>query len=358
MSLRSLLKKEFHWSKHNALALVFVLLLLPAFFASASVVFGTVVPRDAPIAVTPESENVTDQELSIITGAFQPFSDPKRVDSPDEAERMLRRESVYAIVQVPPDITDADNDNASFVLTVDGSITPFERPSRAIRAIMARALDDAPFLEADISVRRAVVGSENSLSEYLVPSFLLAIIMLFAFTYVPYNLAKEDNVLDRIRAESSLETLVLSKLIYFSVLMLVPIVVFQGAAAFFGYATTALSLGSVLTLLLTFFYLAAVSTTVMILLRFGTLGRFVNVVILLGVAAFSGLAFPVGYLSPVRKAIIRADPVHYSTIMTRSFMLKDAELSLFSDWLLALSGFVVLTLACVKLSAVYYRRTT
>jgi ABC-2 type transport system permease protein len=357
MSLRSLLRKELHWSRHNLGALLFVLLLLPAFFASTSLVFGTVVPRDAPVAVTPESEAVTEDELGIIAGAFEPFSDPKLVDTPAEAERMLRRESVYAVVRVPPDITNASNDNATFLLTVDGSITPFERPSRVIRFVMEDALDDAPFLDADISVRRQVIGSENSLSEYLIPSFLLAVLILFAFTYVPYNLAREADVLDRIRAESSLEALIASKLVYFTLLMLVPILVFQAAAAAFGYTATPLSVGTVLTLLLTFVYLAAISMTVMVLLRFGSLGRFVNVVLLLGVVSFSGLAFPVGYLSPIRKAIIRAVPVHYSAIITRSLMLKDVDLALFADWLAGLAGFAALTLVALKLGAVYYRRS-
>jgi len=356
MSLLSLLRKELHWSRHNALALLFVLLLLPGFFAASSAVFGTVLPEDAPIAVTPENDRVTDDDLQVIVGAFQPFSDPTVAESPAAAERMLRRESVYAVVQVPPDITDPAAE-ATFVLTVDGSITPFERPSRAIRAFMQRALNDAPFLEARISVEREVIGTENSLSEYLVPSFLLAVVVLFAFTYVPYNLAKEAPVLDRIRAEASLEALVAAKLLYFGALMTVPVVVFQVAAAYFGYAADALSVGVVAVLVLTFLYLAAISTAVMLLFRFGPLGRFVNVVLLLAVAAFSGLAFPVGYLSPLRKAIIRSVPVHYSGIVTRSLMLKDVDLALFADWLAGLAGFALLTFLGLKLSVVYYRRT-
>jgi ABC-2 type transport system permease protein len=95
----------------------------------------------------------------------------------------------------------------------------------------------------------------------------------------------------------------------------------------------------------------------MVLLRFGTLGRFVNVVLLLGLLGFSGLAYPVGYFSPLRKEVVRMVPTHYSMIITRSSMQKGLGLGLFADWLLGLVGLTLLALTALKLSAVYYRRT-
>jgi len=355
MSLVALLRKEFHWSKHNLLALAFVLLLLPAFFVYASTAFQTVIPRDTPVAVVPQDENVSAADVAMVGAGLSAFADPVPADSPADAERMLRRESVYAIVQVPPDIDDPDNDDATFVLTVDGSIVPFTEPSKAIRTIMEFRLDRA--LDADVTVERRVVGPDNSLPEYLVPIFLMAVVMLFAFTYVPYNLAREAAVLDRLRAESSLEAVVGAKLVYFSLLMAVPILVFQAVAGFLGYAVDAFTLGALLALVLTFVALAAVSMTVMVLSRFGTLGRFVNVVLLLGAVGFSGLAYPVGYFSPLRKELVRMVPTHYAMIVTRSSMQKGLGAGLFADWLAGLAGFALLALLGLKLAAVYYRRT-
>jgi ABC-2 type transport system permease protein len=355
MSLVSLLKKEFHWSKHNLLALAFILLLLPTLFAYTSIAFQTVIPRDAPVAVVPQDETVSESDMTIVEGGVAAFADPTVADDRDEAERMLRRESVYAVVQVPPDITDPGNSNATFVLTVDGSIVPFKEPSKAIRSVMAFQLDQ--FLDADVNVERRVIGPDNSLSEYLVPIFLLVVIQLFAFTYVPYNLAKESAVLDRLRAESSLEAVVGAKLVYFTLLMLVPILVFQAAAAYLGYAVNSLAVGAILTLLVTFVFLAAISMSVMVFLRFGTLGRFVNSVLLLGLLGFSGLAYPVGYFSPLRKEVVRMVPTHYSMIITRSSMQKGLGPGLFADWLLGLAGVAVLSLVVLKLSAVHYRRS-
>ena len=355
MSLIALLRKEFHWSKHNLLALAFVLLLLPAFFVYASTAFQTVIPRDTPVAVVPQDETVSAADVATVGAGLSAFADPVPADSPADAERMLRRESVYAIVQVPPDIDDPDNDDATFVLTVDGSVVPFTEPSKAIRTIMEFRLDRA--LDSEVTVERRVVGPDNSLPEYLVPIFLMSVVMLFAFTYVPYNLAREAAVLDRLRAESSLEAVIGAKLVYFSLLMAVPVVVFQTVAAFLGYAVDAFAPGALLVLLLTFVTLAAVSMTVMVLLRFSMLGRFVNVVLLLGAVGFSGLAYPVGYFSPLRKELVRMVPTHYAMIVTRSSMQKGLGPGLFADWLAGLAGFALLALLGLKLAAVYYRRT-
>jgi hypothetical protein len=181
--------------------------------------------------------------------------------------------------------------------------------------------------------------------------------MLFAFTYVPYNLSGESAVLDRLRAESSLEAVVGAKLLYFTLLISVPILVFQGAAAYLGYAVNSLAVGAVVALFLTFLALAALSMTVMVLVRFRTIGRFVNVVLLLGVVGFSGLAYPVGYFSPLRKELVRLVPTHYAMIVTRSSMQKGLGVALFADWLAGLAGFALLALVALKLAAVYYRRS-
>jgi ABC-2 type transport system permease protein len=356
MSLRALLRKEVHWSRHRVLALLFLLLVLPATFAATTVAFQHVIPRDAPVAVTPQNDEVTEDDLTIVTGAITLFSDPELAPSTAEATERLRREEVYAIVEVPPRITDPDQTDARFVLYVDGSIVPFTEASKAIRNVMEFYLNR--FLGADVTVERVVVGSPNTLSEFLIPVFLMAIVMLFALTYVPYNLATEAAVLDRLRVTSSLEAVVGAKLAFFTVLTLVPIVVFQLLATWLGYPVNALAPGSVLALLLTFVILAAVSSAVMIVTRFSTVGRFVNVVLLFGLLAFSGLAYPVGYFSPLRKTLVRLVPVHYSMIVARSSMLKDVDLGLFAGWLVGLVGVAGLAALLVKLSAVYYRRTT
>jgi len=360
MSLRSLLRKEVYWSRRNALALLLVLLLLPTAFAASSVLFQDVIPRDTPVAVVPQSDDVGELDLVPVHVGMGTYSDPVSVDSTEAALRQLEREQVYAVVEVPPNI-DRSGTDATFRLYVDGTMVPFKEPSATIASIMEDRLDAA--LAADVTLERVVVGNDHDLSAYLLPIALVALIMLFAFTYVPYNLAQESVVMDRIRLESSLEALVGAKLIFFTALMLVPIVAFQGAVVGIDAAAsvsfehvTALAPGAVLALLLTFVALAALSMAVMVLTRFGTTGRFVNVVLLMAVAGFSGLAYPVGYFSPVRKAIVRAMPTHYATIVTRSSMLRGSSLATFADWLLGLAAVALVALLVLELTIAYDRR--
>jgi len=265
---------------------------------------------------------------------------------------MLRKESVYAIVTVPPDITNGSA-SATFRFIVDGSVVPFKEPSKAIRNIAAFQLDRV--LPADISVQREVVQPESSLSEYLLSIMTIVFVILVAFTYVPYNLAREADVIDRLRAESSLEAVVGAKLLYFTALLALPLLVFQGAANYLEYSMDILTPGSVLALAMTFVFLSALSMAVMVAFRFSTMGRFINVVLLLGVVGFSGLGYPVGYFSALRKTLVRLMPTHHTMIVARSAMLKGLDWTLFSDWLLALGGFTLATLVFLKLSAVYYR---
>ena len=355
MNILSLLRKEVLWSRHRILTLVFLLLLLPGFFALTTVVFQTVVPEDAPIAVVPENENVSEDGLTIIEGGASLFSDPERYENKSEAMRALRRESVYAVLEVPPGILNESEQNATFSLYIDGSMVPFQEPSKAIRSIMAFYLDEN--LPADVSVERVVVGEQHTLSEYLVPVFLMGIIMLFAFTYLPYNLAREADVLERLLVETSMDAVVATKILYMTLLMLVPISAFYAAALYLGYTVTFLSPAIIGIFLLTFVYLSAISASIMILTEFSTLGRFCNVAVMFGLLTFSSIVYPVGFFSPLRKEVARQIPLHYSMIIARSLTLKNLDIGLFTDWLLALCGFTLVTLLVLKLSIERYKRT-
>lgn len=355
MSLRSLLKKEVLWSRHKALTLLFILVLLPGLFAYTSVAFEHVIPRDAPVGVTAQDENVTDGELNIVEAGFTSYSDPVRYESNASAFDALSREQIYAIVEVPSGILD-ENASVNFRLYVDGTVVPFKEPSKAIRSTIAFRLDRA--LPADTSVERVVVGEQNTLSEYLVPVFLLVVVCLYAFAYVPYALAQDAHVLDRLRVETSLDAVVLAKLIYFAVLLFAPILVFQAAATYFSYAVDPLRASAVGVLVVTFLYLASTSMAVMVLTRFSTLGRFVNVVVMLGLLTFSGLVYPAGFFSPLRRHLVRHSPLHYSVVTFRSMTLRTTPVGLYQDMLLGLVGVTVVTLVVLKATIVHYERTT
>jgi ABC-2 type transport system permease protein len=353
MSLRSLLEKEFHWSLRNVLVLVFLLVLLPGFFAGTSVVFQDVLPRDVPVAVAPADDSVDTDHLDTVEGTIATFTNPTRVDSVEEGTAMLERESVYAVVEVPANLDDPTA-AVQFRLIVDGAIVPFLSPSSILESVLGGEMDS--LFDADVTAERTVVGEEKTLPEYLYPTFLLTLVVFVAFSYVPYNLKNESAVLDRLRVESSLEAVVAAKLLFFTALVLVPMLVFHAAALYYGYAVATLAPGAILVLLGTFLFLSTVSSAVMILSRFSGVGLFVNVTAMLGVVGLSALAFPLGFFSSLRTTVAQLLPTYYAGVITRSLMLKGSSLGTFSDWLAVLAGCLVVAVVGLEGSIVLYRR--
>ena len=355
MDLGSLLRKEIHWSKRNLLVLLFLLLVLPSFFAATSVLFQDVIPRETPVALVAENESVSDEDMEVVEAGLSPVSDPVIAEDHDEAHRMLNRESVYAIVEVPANVTE-EGEEAEFTLIVDGSLAPFLSPSETVQGLVEVELDG--LLQADISSEREVVGEERDLPEYLFPTFLMALLIFFAFTYVPYNLKTESAVLDRLRVETSLEAVVATKIIYFTALMAVPLLVFHFAALYHGYAVDSLAPGAILTLLLTFLLLVTVSTTTMVLTRFSGVGLFANAATMLGLLALSGLAFPLGFFSTLRTTVAQTLPTYYAGVTVRSLTLKDVGIGLYADWIAGIAVLTLIGMLALKGSIVYYRRTS
>lgn len=353
MRIRPLLAKEFVWSKRNALALVVLLLVVPATVAGASVGFQTVIPTDMPVGVVGADEEVTDDDLTIVEGAITFFADPVRYDSREAAVDDLRRERIYAVLEVPPNVGTSE-EPLSFRLSVDGSLVPFRETSKIITNNVDARLSST--LPVDVRVSRDVVGPTHTLPEYLIPLLLVGVVALFAFAFVPYNLASERTALDRIRTESSLEALALAKLVFFTALMAVPVVVFRLAVEYFGYDVAVFAPGVVVGLLVTFLLMATVAMAIMFLTRFSTSGRFLNVILLFGLFAFGGLIYPVGFFSSIRRTIARLVPVHYGMIVVRSAMLKEVPLGLFAEWIAGLLALLALAGIGLKLSIVVYRR--
>jgi len=352
MSLFSLLRKEVAWSKRHVLVLVFLLVALPLFFAGTSFLYQNVIPRDVPVAVVAQDDSVTGVELAFVRGGIAPYTDPVQVESFKRAQEMLEREAVYAIITVPPDVRSG---TTTFTLTIDGSIVPFQEPSEVIQDLIQGEFGQIQ--GADISVEREVVGETKRLPEYLLPSFLMTLMIFFAFTYVPYNLGRDEVVLDRLRIETTLERLLASKLVYLTGLMLVPMVVFHLTSSYYGYDIASFAPGAVFVLLLTFAFLSTLSATVSILTRFSGAGQFLNLLLMLGVTALSGLAFPLGFFSPVRTQIAQLLPTHYAGIMVRGVMLKGTPITAFLDWIAILAGLWLLSLVGLKGAIVYFRRT-
>jgi ABC-2 type transport system permease protein len=318
MSWRWLLRKELTWSRHQVLSLVFVLLLLPSTAAFAALGFQHVLPEDTPVAVVPHEET-TEDEVNIVVAGLTSFTDPVRYDSRERALAAMDRERVYAVVTVPPGLT---NESANVTLTMyrDGNVVPYERPGRAIGNVLDRTLSRAA--PADVHVRQVEVGEDRTLSQYLVPTFVMLVVLVLSFGYLPYALVSEAAVLDRIRFRSSLFAAVAGKVATFTVLGVVPLVAAAAASAHLGYGIALLAPGAVLVYVLTLLYTGAFAAGLTVLASFETWGRLGNLVALLFVLGFAGIVYPVGFFSAVRRELVRLVPLHYSMIVARGHVLK------------------------------------
>jgi ABC-2 type transport system permease protein len=359
-----LLRKELHWSKRNILVLGFLLILVPAAFGATSIAFQEVEPENVPVATVAQSENVTDQDMRAIESVLTLNTDPTRVDSREKALDMLEREEVYAIVEVPPNLRDGNEDTqGTFRFTVDGNIAPLLEAAPVIEELVQNRLTDTDAVEGNFSIESEIVGDDHvdeprSLAEYLYPTFMMGMLIFFAFTYAPYNLARDGSVLDRLRVESSLESLVTSKLLFLTALMVIPVLVFGAVGIWLDYTVNTLSPIAVGILLLTFSSLATFAMAVVVATRFTGTGQFINLLLLIGVAGGSTIDFPRGVASSIRPVIAELSPVHYAMIAARSLMLKDVSVSVYLDMILVLVGLQVLALFALKGSIIYYRRTT
>ena len=363
MLLIPLLKKEIHWSKRNFLILGFLLILVPATFAWSTIAFQETVPEDIPVAVVAQDGNVTDDDLNRVKTALVLNSKPTVVNDDDrtvaenkaKAREMLRREEVYAVIEVPSNVGESPEAEANFTLTIDGSIAPITEAAPFIVELVEGETDR---VEGSISATVEVVDEEKGLGEYLYPAYMMALLIFFAFTYFPYELRRDANVLDRLRVETTVERVVASKLIYLGVLMLLPLAVFHAVSWNFGYGVNTTSPAALGVLLLTFLGLSTISATVMVLSRFSGAGQFVNLLGALGILTASAIAFPRGSLSSIRPIIAQFLPTHYAAVTVRSLMLKDVGVSTYYDMIAVVVGMALLGTIALKGSIIYYRRTS
>ncbi|MFB6111446.1 MAG: ABC transporter permease [Halobacteriaceae archaeon] len=352
MSLRSFLRKEAAWARRRVVPLALLFLVLPTSFAYVTTGFDNVLPTDTPVAVVAQSEDVTEDDIAIARGALAFFSDPRTYGANETAFRALAREQVYAVVTVPPGITNTSVQSTVRVY-VHGSMVPYHQPSEAVVSVLRFRLQDV--LSGSIEIRRVVVGTTHSLSAYLVPSFLVILVMLLALAYLPYNLAGEEAVIDRIRVESSITTLVVSKLVFLGALLVLPLAVFQAASLYFGYAVT-IGPGVILACLLLFVALGALAAAVTLATGFSTWGFLANLLGLFALLLFSGLLYPAGFFSPVRREVVRLIPTHYAAILVRSTALRGATIPEYAAWYAGLGGLCVVGILALGGAVRLYER--
>lgn len=352
MSLRSFLRKEAAWARRRIVPLALLFLLLPASFGYVTTGFDNVLPTDTPVGLVADSEGVTEADMSVARGALTFFSDPRTFGTNESAFQALEREQVYAVVVVPPDITNTST-TATVRVYVHGSMVPYHQPSEAVVNVLQFRLDQV--LDGSVEIERSLVGVQHSLSAYLVPTFLVVLVMILSLGYLPYNLAAERPVLDRVRVESSIERLLASKFLFFGALLILPLGVFQVMSLLFGYDLV-ISPTAFLVSLLLFVALGALGCAVVLATRFSTWGYLTNLLGLFTLLLFSGLLYPAGFFSPVRREVIRLLPTHYAMIIVRGTTLRPGGFGEYAWWITGLTVLCIVCIGALKGAIVAYER--
>jgi len=349
----ALLRKELLTVRRNLGLFVVLLVVVPGALAAGTAVYQQTIPQDVPVAVAPADDATTADDMRLVRGAVRFFAAPESYEDREAATRALRREEVYLAFLVPPGLNDEDGEATVTVLS-DRTNAPLDDPvDLALDALEAQFDTLAP---ADVSFEVAEFGDERSLSAFMLPSALFALVVLYALVYLPYQVREERHVMDRLRTETRLEYVVAGKLLFYGALVAVPAVTVSAAARYFEYGFGALDPSTLLVLGLTFLYLAAAGLAVLFFLRLRQAAVFVNLGLAVGALTLSGLVYPVGFYSEVRKAVARSLPTHYSLVALRGTMLRDAPLSLFGDYLAWLAASVVVAALLLGVSLRHYER--
>lgn len=353
MELPPLLRKELRWGWRKKVPLAVLFVVVPAVFVYGTLGFEHVLPTSVPVAVAPQTPNVTGDDVNIVKGAVTLFSQPVTYPSKPAAMTALSREQVYAVVTVPANLT-ASSGRAVIDIYVSGSVVPYQEPAQVLAAVADRGLSS--LLDRPVDVTYTVVGTERTLSAYLLPTFLMVLVMLVAFAYLPYTLASEEAAMDRLRLETSLSRVVATKLAVFAALVAVPILVFEATSEWMGNSVDLLSPGVFAIYLLTFLLCGTLAAAITVALRFSAWGRLANLAVLLFALAFSGLAYPRGFFSPARREFVQHVPTYYAMVAARGYALRDQPIGTYADWLAMLVGVLAISIALFAGSVRYYER--
>lgn len=330
MDLLALLKKEWLVVRRNLGLFILLLIIFPGLLIVGTGAYDRTIPEDIPVAIVPADDTTTEDDLNIIRGGVTFFASPIDYENGESAREDLNREQVYLILEVPGGLTDEEAD-VNFTIVSDQTFAPFQDPANISADILDNYLGGA--LPADITVNHDRIGEHRGLTSFLVPTVLLAFIVLYGLIFVPYQFYKERQVLNRLRTETRIETVVVSKIGFHTGLLLTPLIVTAFITDWLSYGVSVINPLTIVTTSVSFLFLVSFGLATLFLLNLRREALFINAVLALGILTTSSFIYPVGFFSPLRQMIARAIPTHYSIITLRSATLRDVPATLYQDYL-------------------------
>lgn len=347
------MKKEGFTIRRHLGLFILLLIVFPGVLTIGTGMYQQTLPEDIPVAIVPADETTTDDDIAIIRGGAAFFATPITYEDPDTAREALQREQVYVVMEVPGNLT-GDGTYAPLTFVSDQHFVPFQDPSNLTVDILDNYLNAT--LPADIEVNHERLGENRSLSSFLIPTVILIFLAFYGAAYIPYQLFRERQVLDRLRTETRIEAVIGIKLAVHSILLLVPLAVVAVIARRWGYGISAFDAMTLVTVLMTFLLFATFGIATLFALGVRQHALFINVGGVAILLATAGTIYPVGFFSEIEHTIIRSNPVHYSVITLRSSMLRDTSMWLYLDYLGYITGTVLVGSIALIGSIEWFRR--
>lgn len=351
MKIFPFLRKETFWARRKIGVLLLVLLLIPAFFFQITHSFEKTVPTSMPVTLIPRDDNVSIDDMRMIKNVVEPFVEPKISDSQKEAIDSLLRERNYAVLEVPPGLTKSLENAHVFRIYLDGGMVPVQKSSEYLYKVMSIYLQELPI---NIRLELRTVGNEKTISEYLTPSFLLLVIVFLGLFYIPHTLMEDKEVLDRVRSDASLGSMIIGKLAFHIPLIFIPVLVFRLLSGWFGASLQILTWGTAFFYTVTFVYFACLGVSVTFFFNCKIWGRVFNLLLGFFFITFSSFFYPTGFFGSQIQNLFRHLPTSYSVIGVRGLTLKSLRFSVFLDWAFILLLFTLFTFFLLWTSIRYY----
>ncbi|MGP8337391.1 MAG: ABC transporter permease [Methanosarcinaceae archaeon] len=350
--LFSMLKKEVLISKRN-ISIIILIILLPLVFGMLAGSFKTSIPKDTPVLIVPQNDNVSQDDLEYVEGWTSFFSDPVIGTSEKEGIRKLHREEVYLVFVVPTSVMQTMKSEGEFRIYVDNAMVPVEKISEYVVSNVELYFSTTSFEGSEITLRK--INDHRTMPEYMLPGFIMLMVSLMALTILPYNMGSERNVIRRLKIEHVFGSMVAAKIVFFVLLVAVQLLLLRYFEIYILIEKSHIVPDTFIVVLLTMLYLSAISLSVTFITKFSNSGNLINTLHLFIILLFSGTFYPIGFFPTYLQKVSFSLPTYYSMVMLRGSMFRDAGLTVYADWIWGMIILVIVMLAVLAVAIKNFR---
>ena len=347
VKLCAMLKKDVLISKRN-ISILFLIILLPMVFGLLSGSFKRTIPRNTPVMIVPQNSDVTQNDMDYVEGWTSLFSKPVIGIDEEEGVYKLQHEEAYLVFVVPPNVTQTMTGSGDFEILIDYSFVPVEKISEYVVHNVEIYFSTTSFKGSNIVLKK--INTRKTMPEYMLPGFIMLMISLLALTILPHNMYGEYTIIRRLMIEHSFGSMVVSKILFFMILAAIQLLILRWSEVIVHVETSNIDLETLIIVLLSMLYLSSISLSISFFTKFSNAGNLINTLLLFLIILFSGLFYPVGFFPTFLQKLSMIFPTYYSMVIIRGVMLKDVDILFYSDWLIGLILFTIVTFIILGVS--------